>query len=173
MTWKVYGCLNFSTGYSRRGEIYGPLPCKRWVPDGKKYRVRHRVRAAYVSALDKDARRKRDERRALEYARWIARRDGLTIPALKTKVIWCGIYSAHETRNVRHWSGVKTQAAHFDRIRAVAWGCDHRVYNIRKDGSRGAYLYTEFRPEFTIELPHWDWEPAEPVETIEYLQAAE
>lgn len=88
-----------------------------------------------------------NEGRALQYAKWLAARDGVELPKLKTKCVWSGVYR-----------GARWQR----RIRAVEWGRDEDVYNTRKDGRRGAWLYTRFVPELTIEIPNWDFDP-EPI----------
>lgn len=162
MTWKVYNAF-FAWG-SRDKDVQGPMPCKRWIPDGKRYKVRHKVTvpASELDSTDYNA------AQAVKYALWLAARDGVVIPAgLTRRVVWSGIYSATKTRNVHHWNGTQTQAAYLKRVRAVEWGREHEVYNTRKDGKRGAWLYNEFRAELTIEIPNWDWEPKEPVEEIE------
>lgn len=167
MTWKVYNA--FLPYGSRDGKALGPLPCKRWIPDGKRYKIKHKVTEPECS-LDAT---QYNAAQALKYARWLAARDGVTIPAgLKSKVVWSGVTSATKTRNVHHWNGTRTQAAYLKRVQAVAWGRDHEVYNTRKDGRRGAWLYNEFRAELTIEIPNWDWEPTEPVEQFELEELA-
>lgn len=168
MAWQVYD--TFEGSWSRTSTIYGPLPCKRWVPDGKPYRLKHKITPAYRDMRDAEQKRATDERRAIQYARWLAARDGKAIPALPVcRVQWDGIYSATETRTIVSGYPKRPQAiaAYLKRIRAVEWGWDEKVYNTRKDGTRGAYLCTEFRAEFTIEIPHWDWEPAAPIEETE------
>lgn len=175
MAWKVYGA-SAGNGYSRDagGEVYGPLPLKLWIRvPGEKYRIRHKVTPAHVEPRDKDRDRKIDERRAKQYALWLAQRDGLAIPCGECRVEWAGIYSTTQTRKVRSWNGVRTQAAYLPRIRAVEWGRMQPCYNTRKDGRRGAWTHDEFVAYLRIEIPHWDFEPTEPVEETEFLQAAE
>lgn len=161
MAWKVYG---FMEGGLAGNNQFGPLPLKRWIRDipHKRHKVRHKVTPAHVKPAGLND--STDERHAESYARWLAQRDGIDIAhGLTCRVEWSGIYSATKTRNVRHWNGTKAQAAYLKRVRAVAWGRKHERYNERKDGKRGAWTHNEFVAEVTIELPNWDWEPAEPV----------
>lgn len=118
-----------------------------------------------------------NERRAIDYAAWLANRDGLAVPAernIKKRCDWSGIYSEVKTRTGRHWDGnrftMKAQATYIKRIRAVEWGTESKeeVYNTRKDGRRGAWLHniTHFEVMLRVEIPHWDFEHPEPVEEL-------
>lgn len=89
----------------------------------------------------------RNKARAIEYAKWLAARDGLELPN-SPKIRFC-IYSGQ-----------------------VQWGREEDVYNTRKDGRRGAWQGKCFEAEFTIQIPHWGWTPAEPVEEILESEAA-
>lgn len=113
-----------------------------------------------------DAAKELNEWHAVEYVNWIAKRDGLTIPLCPVqKIIWSGIYSAHETHTHRRYDGTLVKSPRYlHRIQAVAWGHNEEIYNTRKNGQRGAYLYTSFVEEFRIEIPHWDFEPAPAIE---------
>jgi hypothetical protein len=167
MAWQVYDFFHPGGTSREMLNLAGPLPRKRWIADRKKYRVRHRIIPAYTDVRNADEKRRADEKTAEAYARWLAARDGIALPTgCKVRVEWSGVYSKFKTRNVHHWSGTKTQEAYLKRIRAVSWGKDHEVFNTRKDGRRGAWLYNEFRAELTIEIPHWDFEPAPPIEEI-------
>lgn len=163
--WKVTGYI-----HPRGSDQYGPLPAKTWVGDGTRYKLKHKVSRPVHADCTAD---EYNEGKAKAYVRWLANRDGITIPALKQRVIWSGFYSATKTRNVKHYNGVRTQPAFMKRIEAVEWGHKEPVYNTRKDGRRGAYLYSNWICELRIDIPHWDWEPAEPAfEQLDWAQAA-
>jgi hypothetical protein len=110
-----------------------------------------------------------NERRAKEYARWLMKRDGIEMPtygAGKCRVVWSGFYSATKTRNVHHWDGNQIHQAYIRRIEAVEWGREEEQYNERKNGRRGAWTHNKWICELRINIPNWDFEPAEPVEEI-------
>ena len=96
------------------------------------------------------------QRTAITYAKWIAARDGVELPApargLKPRAIWSGVYS--KTRK-----GARGRPIFERRIQRVEWGREEDVYNTRADGRRGAWSHKAWKPELTIELPHWDWQP--------------
>lgn len=100
-----------------------------------------------------------NEERAIAYAKWLAARDGVTVPkdyASKPRIVWSGVYEGQTYRK---------------RIQAVEWGnrWEERIYNTRKDGRRGAYSHTikHFDVALRIEIPHWDWLPVEPTHTVD------
>jgi hypothetical protein len=73
--WKFTGIL--SDRQRELSKIHGPMPVKHWVKDGK----RHRVSSKPTNGLKKIARDKsEDSRLAVEYAIWLAARDGITLP---------------------------------------------------------------------------------------------
>ena len=117
------------------------------------------------------------EETALTYARWLAAKRGIEVPQAGLRgprsygysmptgvtyacVQWADVYEGRTRKRTRKWSGevVYVQIA-TRRIRAVQWGYERGVYNTRKNGKQGAWLYNEFVPELEIELPHWDWVP--------------
>ena len=123
----------------------------------------------------------RDEAKAKAYALWLVARDGVELPDYgEVRVEWNGILSAYRTkRNVDRWTGETTEAAVWcKRISAVLYGHKKDVYNTRKNGSRGAWLYSEFVTDFRVELPNWEFEPrpaelcAEPELELELERAA-
>lgn len=78
MAWKVYGFMEgHGDGTKHSPYVYGPLPCKRWIkaPGDKKRRiaVTNGTKAAIWSRDDQ-------ARKGIEYARWLAARDGITLP---------------------------------------------------------------------------------------------
>lgn len=168
MGWKVYGYMEPGNHYT-----HGPLPRKRWVKEKTDKRCKLAYRWHYSQRGGEDD-AAFNERRAIAYAQWLAARDGLTIPTdrgIKAKCHWDGIYSAIRKRKSRRWDGsVSEQAAYLKRIRAVEWGTERKeeVYNTLKTGKRGAWLYniTHFDVQLRVEIPHWDWEPAEPQEEL-------
>lgn len=105
--------------------------------------------------------------RAINYALWLAQRDGIVLPTYgaKPRAVWSGFYSAHKQRIHRRWddSTIKV-AVYCKRVCAVEWGHKEPRYNTRKDGRRGAWLCDEFVPVARIEIPHWDFEAAPPLE---------
>ncbi len=161
--WQVHGHINAS-GYSRAagGEVYGPLPRKRWVgPHSSKKPNKLSYRWRYTASGTAD---EYNEKLASRYVQYLAARDGLKIPSLKSRVVWSGFYSAWRTRNVRSYSGASNQPVYCRRVQAIEWGHEEERYNERKDGRRGAWTHNEFVPEFRIDIPHWDFEHPEPVE---------
>lgn len=83
------------------------------------------------------------EHTAVAYARWLASRDGIEIPAGFSRATceWSGVHSATKTN--KHGRAV--------------W--ERRIMAVRFSG----HAVTGPR----IEIPNWDWQPAEPVETID------
>jgi hypothetical protein len=167
MAWQVYNYMepcDFDT--------CGPLPRKRWVKrPGEKYKMAYKAPRKVATLLPggADAYNKRN---AIAYARWLAARDGITIPTtLKCRIEYSYVYSSFRKRKVRSWAGVSEQASGQRRgqrrIRSVSWGRDIERYFPRKDGRQGAWTHTEFVPELTIAIPHWDFEHPPIEETIE------
>jgi hypothetical protein len=83
---------------------------------------------------------------AIDYARWLATRDGIALPTSRPRVEWSSVFNPETGKNER-------------RIRAVSWGHETQVYNKRKDGRRGAWSHTAFVAEVSIVIPHWSWQP--------------
>jgi hypothetical protein len=109
----------------------------------------------------------RDAEIAEKYARWLAARDGVSIPHGKIRVDWRHVYGEHRTRPVKKWDGtIRPQQIAERRACAVEWGHEEEVYNTRKDGKRGAWLYNQFVADLRIEIPNWDFDPAEPTEEL-------
>lgn len=106
------------------------------------------------------------ERKAQEYARWLAQRDGITLPSGLIRVEWGHHTSTWRRKNQHFWNGTREVAATERRIRAVEWGREVAVYNERKDRRRGAWLYNRFDVDVRIEIPNWDFDPPPPVEEI-------
>lgn len=139
MPWQFYGFME-----PWNPSAYGPLPCKRWIPDGKRHKLNYKWHYSQRGGLDNESYVKRC---AIAYAEWLAARDGLQVPmgnSVKPRVDY-GLC-------------VNVKGKYASRPRAVEWGTE--------DGRRGAWSYTERRFEvlLRVEIPHWDWSPAEPVE---------
>jgi hypothetical protein len=83
---------------------------------------------------------------AINYARWLAARDGIALPTSKPRVDWSWVYIQATGKNER-------------RIRGVSWGHEKDVYNTRKDGRRGAWSHRIFVADVTVAIPNWDWRP--------------
>lgn len=96
----------------------------------------------------------RAERQAITYARWLAARDGIELPTYhdQPRALWSGV----ESKLRRASNG---RFCFEPRIRAVAWGHDEAIFNVRKDGRRGAWCGKRFESAFEMPLPHWDWRP--------------
>ncbi len=77
MAWKVIGAMPGHDAIGRNSPaIYGPLPCKVWVPvKGEKYKIRKRA-ASTAKPLSISS----DNEKAVQYARWLAARDGIALP---------------------------------------------------------------------------------------------
>ena len=84
--WKFYDA--FAGGRVGYKETAGPMPRKRWVRDGKKHRLSYRAPKHPPDPATSDTTM---ERKAAEYARWLARRDGKTLPDGRVCVHWSGV----------------------------------------------------------------------------------
>lgn len=157
--WKVYDYMEGQDGNPRfqsRGKtIYGPLPCKRWVPakGEKRHKVRH---SSKVSKVSHGTAKEYNTWQAVAYAEWLAERDGVSIPKdCKVSAVWGQV-------------SVPGKAKPEARVRAVEWASNGHQ-------PRGEYVkrkwvmpdYVEGKVELTINIPHWDWVPSEPVEVLE------
>src|SRR5258708_4271179 len=95
MAWKVYGFMEGQDGNprfkSRGATVYGPLPRKRWVRDipHKRHKVKHKAtNGSTRSTFDRDE----QARKGIEYARWLAARDGVALPDGSVCACWASIY---------------------------------------------------------------------------------
>lgn len=136
MAWQVYGFMHgYGEGTKRSPAVYGPLPRKRWVaaPGDRK----HRVKRAKDSLAGRANAKEYTSERADLYARWLAQRDGVTIPDR-----CCG---------VAVWSsvGVPGKPRPEPRVRAVQF---HERRSEWSSEVHGPALVT-------IAIPHWDWVP--------------
>lgn len=111
-------------------DLYGPFVDRRWIktPADKRHKVAKGKRTNTATrgprSSDKDMACK-----AIEYARWLAARDGVALPDGDCTVCWALVEHAPKPEN---------------RISAV-------VFN-------GSF------PRVRIDLPNWDWCPADPIE---------
>ncbi|MCW2195056.1 hypothetical protein AB7M45_007829 [Bradyrhizobium elkanii] len=143
MAWQFYDFFDHPT-------IEGPLPEKRWIKHAsdKRHKVRHSSKVTRstggVSANDLN------ERHTLEYARWLAQRDGITIPPGSEYIV---------QRADVNVPGSKPQS----RIRAVEFG---KRRTTQSGYGRSACTRHHWDVAARIEIPNWDWQPAEPVEEI-------
>ena len=103
------------------------------------------------------------ERVAVNYAQWLAARDGIVIPKSKLRVEWSGVYNEFKKRKQPYRNG--RRATYERRIQAVTWGYKKPIYSERKAGRQGAWI-DEWVIELRIELPHWDFVPAPPTEEL-------
>ena len=154
MSWHFYDFME-PYGYSRGGEVHGPLPVKRWIKsskDPKQHKLKYKF---HYSQRASESAESYNERRAVAYARWLAQRDGVAIPDdADAQVVRSGFESAakvHKTRNAPVFC---------PRIRAVEFGRSQKTYGDRSGRN------SQFTAALTIEIPHWDWEPREPVEEL-------
>jgi hypothetical protein len=104
------------------------------------------------------------EQQAIEYARWLAARDGIVLPTGKEVKIWIDwqtVESKTKKTSRRRWDGsVIEQPALERRAASVAWGHDEP----RKMPGRYGWRYNEFVCDVRIDIPHWDFDPDPPVE---------
>jgi hypothetical protein len=106
--WKFYDA------FTQRSEGYqpqqGPMPLKRWIADGKRHKLHYRApkRPKVTPTTDSQF-----ERKAADYARWLAKRDGIVLPnTYNVSVIWSGVNAKRSTGRT-FWD---------KRIRAVKFG---------------------------------------------------
>jgi hypothetical protein len=91
-----------------------------------------------------------NERRAVEYARWLAGRDGIEIPK--------GIAERID------WSGVNDAAGKWrKRVCAVEFGTSETEHH---GHGRKSYTTVRWSLAARIEIPNWDFVPSEPVEYL-------
>ena len=93
---------------------------------------------------------------AIEYAKWLMKRDGVVLPVID---YWSG-------ENIRvDWGYVDVPGHKHGEQRAIAveWGHQEGVY-MEVSKRRRRYLDTQFVPDLRIEIPNWDFVPVEPVE---------
>jgi hypothetical protein len=128
MAWKVYGFMEGHT--TGRTTVYGPLPRKRWInePGDKKRRVSGRSNPFKQAFWDRDE----QARKAIEYALWLAKRDGVELPGGHPIVVWAGV--------------TLPTGKYQPRVSCVTFG--------------------NSLPRVRIDIPNWDWIPAEPVMQI-------
>jgi hypothetical protein len=139
--WKVYDYMEGQDGnprfQSRCPTVYGPLPRKRWVPvKGERYKVKHKVTngsAKVGSGKDYTA------AKAVQYAEWLARRDGVVIP--------------ENSEGVALWSSVPVpnKAKPEPRVYAVNFYQKRSHWHRKREGLGEALL--------TVTIPNWDWVP--------------
>lgn len=96
-----------------------------------------------------------NKRRAIDYARWIASRDGIAINAgLSAQVEWSGFYSANSVTT-------RGEPAYCKRIKAVEFGTKRKEY---LGTGRHRRIVDVWDVKHRIEIPNWDFDPAPPVE---------
>lgn len=147
MAWQVYDFMEGRDGNSRypsrMPKIYGPLAVKRWIraKGDKRHRMSYRAPTrVYVDNSPRDDVSK--ARQAVEYAVWLARRDGLDIPANAAPRVAYHVFPSAYQRSV---SGKPAIIKH---AMCVIW----RVGN--DDVAQ-------------MPIPHCGWEPAPAAEEIE------
>lgn len=144
MTWQVYGVMHGRDADPKRhvAAIYGPLPRKRWVPSpiDRKHRVKREKESLSGRATVKEYTAERAE----IYARWLAQRDGLTVP--------------DRCRGIAVWSsvGVPGKPRPEPRVCAVVFRALANGYSSTE--THGPAL-------LTIAIPNWDWVPVMTEET--------
>lgn len=93
MAWKVYGFMEGQDGNprfkSRGATVYGPLPRKRWIamPGEKRPRAKKVTMGSTRGTFDRDE----QARKGIEYARWLASRDGIALPEGSACAIWADV----------------------------------------------------------------------------------
>lgn len=140
MAWIVYASLHGRDATKHSPAVYGPLPCKRWIaaPGERKHRVK---RGAKDSLSGRATVKEYTAERAELYARWLAQRDGVTIP--------------ERCRGIAVWSPLKVAGT--PRVCAVAFRALANGYSSTE--TAGPALVT-------IAIPNWDWVPVMTEEQI-------
>jgi hypothetical protein len=135
MVWQVYGAMHGRDARKGFPVIYGPLPCKRWLPmPGER---KHRVKRGGDSITGRAGVKDYTAERADLYARWLAQRDGLTVPdACKGLPVWSSVIVPGKLRPEPRVCAVVFRALR------TAWSSE----------THGEAL-------LTIAIPHWDWVP--------------
>ena len=153
MAWQVFDFMH-PEGSGKTSGLAGPLPRKRWVkqPTDKRHKLGYRFK--YSRTAGTETADEMNERHAIEYARWLARRDGIEIPP--------GTVARAD------WSGVTDAAGKWRRrVEAVEFGRVREEWKIVGTGrSRRGETTKHWACASRIEIPSWDWQPAEPVEEI-------
>jgi hypothetical protein len=154
MAWIVYDAMPGRT--TGKTTVFGPLPMKRWVKMPGEKRPRK------VKAQKPGPQRSADDaltinaRHAIEYARWLAARDLKTIPKAVTEI-----------DRYRHPRGAtpRFKVEDYDAPGAALW----RWLDIPGGKRERRFHSVVFKGTETLEIdiPHWDFIPADPVETIE------
>lgn len=152
--WKVVGHMNAGDG--RRGKVpFGPHPVKVWQGPHrvKGYRRRKPVSATRACAPASV------NMQAETYARWLAARDGISVPALcRVAVHMTTIESAHRTmmRNGRAVPKVES------RVMAVSFAEVSEADRYGRVVDTGRVVH--------IELPNWSFDPRDPVEEVDTVE---
>lgn len=139
------------TGYAGTG----PLPCKRWVPhrdDPKRPKLAYHWKPC-SAPVNRETVLDYNTQQARKYIAWIAKRDGISLPHGEPRAINASVMIGNK---------------YCPRIRGIAWGYDEEIYNTRKDGRRGAFLYKQWVETSRIEIPNWDFvhPPIEQCESV-------
>ena len=94
MAWQFYGFMhpdfNRYVGIRGGGQPHGPLPKKRWVAtagDPKRHKVKGRTSKATMTARHRSSDSAMEDK-AVQYARWLAARDGIALPDKAPCVLW-------------------------------------------------------------------------------------
>ena len=131
-------------------------------------RYRYRPRKAVLLGSDITA-HNAGEKQAIGYVRWLAGRDKIEIYSgysCKTRCDWRDVDIPGKTVGRHYYNGTRQVQATEKRISAVEHGHEEEVFKIRKDGSRGAFLYKQFVCDVRIEIPNWDFVPSCTDETL-------
>lgn len=86
--WIVYDAFAGGRDERSRKETQGPMPCKRWQPDGKRHRMSYRVPQITKGPRSTD---NQMQTKARDYAAWLAKRDGIELPTWTCTCIWSGV----------------------------------------------------------------------------------
>jgi hypothetical protein len=157
MAWKVIGFHNASgdgpSPRTPRGTMrnptwdyrvaFGPHPRKAWVKTVGERRARLPKAKNALAGSDGATKREVNERMAINYALWLAKRDGIELPRDR---------DGYVVRGKPFWNTALSNGKPEPRIASVSF-----------HGKTGGQI---------IQIPNWDWTPAEPVETIVPLDEA-
>lgn len=154
--WQFVGDMNTPSDWisANVGGLQGPLPIKRWVPDGKRYKRNYKPRTRLADGPKGDLLTAKEytAAKAVQYAAWLAERDGVAIPEdARGFPVWGAVIVPHK----------KTPEP---RVKAVEW----RAFEAKQSfySARRTYKPDTGKLLVTIAIPHWDFVPDEPVEIL-------
>lgn len=131
---------------------FGPHPAKVWVREpGKRRKVKIRATNA-LAGKGARADEMTDRAKAAQYAFWLAKRDGLDLPA--------EAYAIPQFTTLRNpTTGKMEKRCMFVQMRVDTKQAQRRAYDVR------SIVASSTIDLCRIDIPNWSWFPAEPVES--------